>query len=64
MQEDKEIQNFILREWLKMCSWHDCGCFHDWEFALFLKEKVRASPRSVQEGNVKPTHDANDVLSR
>lgn len=45
MQEDKKMQNFILREWLKMCSWHDCRCFRDWEFVLFLKEKVRASPQ-------------------
>ena len=61
MQEYKEMQNFILCEWLKMDSWHDCGHFHDWEFVLFLKEKVRASPQICPGGNVKPTHDANDV---
>lgn len=50
MQEYKEMQNFILCEWPKMGSWHNCGHFHDWKFVLFLKEKVRASPQICPGG--------------
>ena len=48
MQEYKEMQNFM---WVAENGlWRDCGHFHDWEFVLFLKEKVRASPQICPGG--------------